>query len=40
MATVVVPEAQASNVSCGFTASLELEMDMEQALLILHQVLT
>lgn len=40
MVMVAVPETQASNMSCRFTASLELEVDMEQASLILHQVLT
>lgn len=39
MATVAGPEMLASNMSCRFTTSLELETDMEQVLLILHQVL-
>lgn len=39
MAMVAGPETQTSNMSCRLTASLELEMDLEQALLILHHIL-
>lgn len=39
MAMVAVSNTQASTTKSGFTACLGLDVAMEQAMLILHQVL-
>lgn len=39
MAMVAEPNIQAFTTKSGFTACLRLDVDMEQAMLILHQVL-